>query len=224
MVHTNASLHKVSSFESRDRLLESNGMYGRSDVIRYQFPEGVGSVFEERKGNFSPPRRDTTPELEELDKWDYEHSQFGEGLAIRNDEMLLLTWRRRVVNILPVSGSVRQPDREIVRKYRVPHEGWGICFSNFHGLFVVTSGESKLYLYSDVESVEAQPDQDTGRRLRTHTHGASRATSTQRIGVPRRRSRLRLRQRLANDAHHQNPNQQWRNHPRLEHGLFAHFQ
>jgi len=98
---------------SEGRLYESTGEYGRSSVRRVD--PVTGTV--EKEVSLAP-------------------DLFGEGLALVEDRLIQLTWRRGVALVYDVASF------EEIDRYSYQGEGWGLCFDGYR--LYMSNGTSTL--------------------------------------------------------------------------------
>lgn len=70
--------------------------------------------------------------------------QFGEGLALWNDELISLTWRDGVIHRWSLKGL-----RRLRSDDGYPHEGWGL--TNFGDVLVASDGSDKLRFLDPID-------------------------------------------------------------------------
>jgi glutamine cyclotransferase len=98
-----------------ESLYESTGLYGQSSVRRVDKETG-----------------------EVLDRWDLPDDQFGEGLTVLGDELVVLTWREGVAHI------VDTPSLDPLGTFTYDTEGWGICASSVD--IFMSDGSDTIYV------------------------------------------------------------------------------
>ena len=75
----------------------------------------------------------------------FNESIFSEGITVREDSVIMLTWREQI------AFEVDLNDFQVVGNYSYQGEGWGLCFNGNH--FVMTNGSSDL-IFRDPHSFE----------------------------------------------------------------------
>ncbi len=119
--------HEPTSFtqglEKRGgNLLESSGLYGFSRLIEIDIQNG-----------------------EVIRQISFDDSIFAEGITVRNNSVILLTWREGI------AFEIDLDDFAIIGNYSYQGEGWGICYD---GEYLVMSNGSSNLTFRDPESFE----------------------------------------------------------------------
>ncbi len=103
-------------------LLESSGLYGHSRLSEIDIRNG-----------------------EVVRQISFDDSVFAEGITIRNNSVIVLTWREETAFVIDLD------DFSIIGNYSYEGEGWGICYNGEH--LVMSNGSSYLS-FRDPESFE----------------------------------------------------------------------
>ena len=103
-------------------MLESSGLYGKSRLSEVDIVTG-----------------------EVIRQIIFNESIFSEGITVRKDSVIMLTWREQI------AFEVDLNDFQVVGNYSYQGEGWGLCFNGNH--FVMTNGSSDL-IFRDPHSFE----------------------------------------------------------------------
>ena len=103
-------------------MLESSGLYGKSRLSEVDIVTG-----------------------EVIRQIIFNESIFSEGITVREDSVIMLTWREQI------AFEVDLNDFQVVGNYSYQGEGWGLCFNGNH--FVMTNGSSDL-IFRDPHSFE----------------------------------------------------------------------
>ncbi len=119
--------HEPTSFtqglEKRGgNLLESSGLYGFSRLSEIDIQNG-----------------------EVIRQISFDDSIFAEGITVRNNSVILLTWREGI------AFEIDLDDFAIIGNYSYQGEGWGICYD---GEYLVMSNGSSNLTFRDPESFE----------------------------------------------------------------------
>ncbi len=119
--------HEPTSFTQgleawNGNLLESSGLYGHSRLSEVDIRNG-----------------------EVIRQISFSDSVFAEGLTIRNNSAIVLTWREGT------AFEIDLDDFSIIGNYSYEGEGWGICYNGEH--LVMSNGSSYLS-FRDPESFE----------------------------------------------------------------------
>tara|TARA_B100000029_G_scaffold510487_1_gene602085 strand:- start:1006 stop:1935 length:930 start_codon:yes stop_codon:yes gene_type:complete len=103
-------------------ILESSGLYGHSRLSEVNIQNG-----------------------EVIRQISFDDSVFAEGITVRNNSVIVLTWREGT------AFEIDLDDFSIVGNYSYEGEGWGICYNGEH--LVMSNGSSYLS-FRDPESFE----------------------------------------------------------------------
>ena len=103
-------------------LLESSGLYGHSRLSEIDIQNG-----------------------EQIRYISFDDSIFAEGVTVRNNSAIMLTWREGVAFEIDLENF------SIIGNYSYQDEGWGICYNGEH--FVMSNGSSSL-AFRDPDSFE----------------------------------------------------------------------
>ena len=103
-------------------MLESSGLYGKSRLSETDIVTG-----------------------EVIRQIIFNESIFSEGITVREDSVIMLTWREQI------AFEVDLHDFQIIENYSYQGEGWGLCFNGNH--LVMTNGSSDL-IFRDPYSFE----------------------------------------------------------------------
>tara|TARA_B100000686_G_scaffold236398_1_gene244336 strand:+ start:217 stop:1146 length:930 start_codon:yes stop_codon:yes gene_type:complete len=119
--------HDSTSFtqglEKRDgNLLESSGLYGHSRLSEINLQNG-----------------------EIIRQISFEDSIFAEGITVRNNSVIMLTWREGT------AFEIDLEDFSVIGNYSYEGEGWGICYN---GEYLVMSNGSSSLTFRDPDTFE----------------------------------------------------------------------